>query len=247
MARLWRLARRLLPGPGVPAARRRAYEREYARVASGAEGWEVLRQPMYDAGEHPQGYVDFECRFTALHLRSEAPRTVLDVGSYRAFVIGLAAHCEVTSLDVRHRDAGPGPETVLTSDAREIAAPDASFDAVVTLSSVEHFGLGRYGDALDLGADRAAVREMVRVLRPGGVLLLTTTATGGAPTIAFNAHRIYAPRQVRDLLSGMERVDERFYSHRRSGECTEEQLTRAPGDWDVYCGCWRKPAAPGRP
>lgn len=49
-------------------------------------------------------------------------------------------------------------------DARELSFDDASFDAVYSLSSLEHFG----GPGQ---VDRAA-REVARVLRPGGVALL---------------------------------------------------------------------------
>ncbi|HLM27604.1 MAG TPA: class I SAM-dependent methyltransferase [Thermoleophilaceae bacterium] len=49
-------------------------------------------------------------------------------------------------------------------DARRLEFPDAGFDAVYSLSSLEHFG----GPGQ---VDRAA-REIARVLRPGGVALL---------------------------------------------------------------------------
>lgn len=50
-------------------------------------------------------------------------------------------------------------------DARALSFPDAAFDAVVCLSVIEHVP----GDG-----DAAAMSEMWRVLRPGGVLHLTT-------------------------------------------------------------------------
>jgi len=225
------------------AALRAAYEKDLARVTPGAaeRGMEIFRYPIFEGGEHPEGYIDFECRFAAWHLRSEAPRTVLDVGSYRHFVIGLSALCEVTALDVRPRRPGLGTEAVLVGDAKRIPAPDGSFDAVVTLSSIEHFGLGRYGDEIDLDADRAAAAEMRRVLRPGGLLVVTTSLTRGRPTLAFNAHRIYDLAAARALFPAMEPVDERFYSHSRASEVALEEVAHAPGDWDVYCACWRKP------
>jgi len=49
-------------------------------------------------------------------------------------------------------------------DARRLAFPDASFDAVYSLSSLEHFG--------GPGQVDLAAREIARVLRPGGVALL---------------------------------------------------------------------------
>jgi SAM-dependent methyltransferase len=215
------------------------------RAAASARGMAFISYPVFDSGAHPQGYVDFECRFAAWHLARERPATLLDIGSYRGFVIGLSAAYAVTSLDVRERTASLGTERVVTGDARQLPLEDASFDAVVSLSSVEHFGLGRYGDALDPDADAVAVREMKRVVRPGGVLILTTTATGGQPTLAFNAHRIYAPWMVREWLADFEPVDERFFSHALDRECGEDEIARQPGDWDVYCACWRRPGAGG--
>ena len=55
---------------------------------------------------------------------------------------------------------------VLYADARELPFPDAAFDVVFSLSSIEHFG----GPA---DVARAA-REMGRVLRPGGHAFVAT-------------------------------------------------------------------------
>jgi SAM-dependent methyltransferase len=224
------LRRRLARGG---RAARAAYERDFAAVSAAAaeRGIDVLRYPLFEAGDHPEGYVDFECRFAAWHLRREPVRTLLDVGSYRPFVLGLSSAFEVTALDVRPR-----------RPAARIPAPDAAFDAVVSLSSIEHFGLGRYGDAVDLDADSAAAAEMRRVLRPGGVLVVTTTLTAGRPALAFNAHRIYGLGQLRALFAGLERVDERFFSHDQGAEVGLDGVTAVAGGWDVYCACLRKPA-----
>lgn len=240
-----RIVRRLRRG-ATPAERaaRAAYERDFARVApqAAARGWVVHRYPVFDGGAHPEGYIDFECRFAAWQLRRAGVRTLLDIGSYRPFVLGLSAAYQVTALDVRPRGEGMGTETILVGDAARIPAPDAAFDAVVSLSSIEHFGLGRYGDPLNLDGDAAASAEMARVLRPGGVLIVTTTLTAGPPALAFNAHRIYGLEQARALFAGLERVDERFFSHDAGGEVGLDRVTSAPMGWDVYCACLRKPA-----
>lgn len=57
---------------------------------------------------------------------------------------------------------------VLDMDARELAFPDESFDAVVSFSSIEHFG--GYRDI------QAAAREIGRVLRPDGHAFIVTEA-----------------------------------------------------------------------
>ncbi len=83
------------------------------------------------------------------------------------------------------------------------------------------------------------MREMIRVLRPGGVLVVSTTITRSPPSIAFNAHRIYDHAMLRDLSAGTTIVDEMFYS-REHGAGPVERITTRPRTWDVYCGCWQK-------
>lgn len=55
---------------------------------------------------------------------------------------------------------------VRSMDARTLAFPDASFDVVVSFSSIEHFGT--------MAQISQSAREIGRVLRPGGHAYLTT-------------------------------------------------------------------------
>jgi hypothetical protein len=43
----------------------------------------------------------------------------------------------------------------------------AAFDVVLSISSFEHDGLGRYGDPLNPDGDLAAMRSTRRLLKPG--------------------------------------------------------------------------------
>jgi SAM-dependent methyltransferase len=164
----------------------------------------------------------------------------LDVGSYRHFILGLLAHFPITSIDVRRRKAISRNETVITGDAKKLNLPDHSFDLVSSLCAVEHFGLGRYGDEIDPSADQKAFAEMVRVLKPGGRLVFTTTISRARPSIAFNAHRIYRYEMLHSFCTGLICVEEKFYSHKRQGFCSPEEITADPKGWDVYMGCWEK-------
>lgn len=56
--------------------------------------------------------------------------------------------------------------TVRDMDARRLEFPDASFDAVVSFSSIEHFG--------GFAGIKASAAEIGRVLRPGGRAFLVT-------------------------------------------------------------------------
>jgi SAM-dependent methyltransferase len=216
------------------------FNRRISVLRESLPGVDVFEQVLTDTGDHPENFVDFECAFAAEHLRQFNPRKILDIGSYRHFILGLLAHYDVTTVDVRPRRARISSETVITCDAKSLPLGDSSVDAVVSLCAMEHFGLGRYGDPFDPHADTLSLREMIRVLRPGGVCLLTTTITRGKPSVAFNAHRIYTLEWVYELTRGLTPADERFYSHRYNRECSYDEVMDIPRLWDVYCGCFKK-------
>jgi hypothetical protein len=46
------------------------------------------------------------------------------------------------------------------------------FDVGLSISSIEHAGLGRYGDALEPAADIKAMRELEALVRDDGLLIL---------------------------------------------------------------------------
>jgi SAM-dependent methyltransferase len=216
------------------------FDRNWEALKRDPRGFEVFQEPLFESGEHPQDFVDHQCAFAASHIRRAKSLEILDVGSYRHFIMGLLAHFSVTSIDVRTRRPTVKNEAILTCDAKRLTLPDDYFDLVISLCALEHFGLGRYGDAFDPAADRQAFSEMVRVLRPGGSLIFSTTVTRAVPSIAFNAHRIYSLSMLQSLCLGLTCVEEKFYSHEKKRFCSFKEVTDKPRWWDVYCGCWKK-------
>lgn len=89
----------------------------------------------------------------------------------------------------------PQVKTINPSEMREmyLAGKLPLFDAVATFSSVEHSGLGRYGDALNPWGDLQAIARAWCITKPNGELLLgvMTAADDSFGRIEFNAHRLY--------------------------------------------------------
>jgi SAM-dependent methyltransferase len=216
------------------------YKKNLEHLKKNSEGFYVFEEPLEEKGGHPENFIDFECAFAADQIRRFHPGSILDIGSYRHFILGLLAHFSITTLDVRSRRPMGPQENILTGDAKKINLPDNSFDVVLSLCALEHFGLGRYGDEFDLNADQKAFAEMIRVLKPGGRLIFTTTIHRAQPAIAFNAHRIYTHEMLRAFCKGMTCREEKFYSHRQKAFCALKEVTADPKWWDVYCGCWEK-------
>ena len=92
----------------------------------------------------------------------------------------------------------------LRMDGRHLEFPDAAFDVAYSLSSIEHFG--------GLEGAQAAVDEMARVVRPGGVLAIATEYILAGPAY----HEAFLPADIHRLfdrpgLRLVEPIDERVY------------------------------------
>jgi SAM-dependent methyltransferase len=82
---------------------------------------------------------------------------------------------------------------VQNMDARRIEREDDTFDFIYSSSSIEHFG--------DRDEIRQAAREMGRVLKPGGVMAISTEICleGRAGWLSGNT-RIFSPADIRELI-----------------------------------------------
>lgn len=80
------------------------------------------------------------------------------------------------------------------------------FDAVVTFSSVEHSGLGRYGDALNPWGDVLEVARAHCVCKSFGSLVIGVLSTGYVDSLEFNAHRIYGSTRWPYLVSNWQQI-----------------------------------------
>jgi hypothetical protein len=92
---------------------------------------------------------------------------------------------------------------------------EPEFDLITCLSTIEHIGLGRYGDPLDPWGDVKIAASLRQLLRPGGIMLLSFPV--GIGSVGFNMHPIYSPPR-RGALVGDLRVIKRSSGRSRMGE-----------------------------
>ncbi len=126
---------------------------------------------------------------------------------------------QVWGIDIREwRYTHPNFHFVAGDLSKKTDFTDGFFDYVLSISSIEHFGLtGRYGvKEKDPDADFKAVNEVRRVLKPGGRFLLTIPYGKGG--IVRPATRIYDRERLQRLISGWTPVDERYWYLDRSGQ-----------------------------
>ena len=79
------------------------------------------------------------------------------------------------------------------------------FDVCISVSSIEHSGLGRYGDKIDPDGDIKAMQSIKALLKYGGICFLSVPI--GEDRVMWNAHRVYGNIRLELLLDGWELID----------------------------------------
>lgn len=128
-------------------------------------------------------------------LRKINPAHHHDFSSILYFVVAASAIVPVTFHDLRPANLQLDNLSTRRSDLTALSIETGALECVSCMHVVEHVGLGRYGDTLDYEGDLKAIRELKRVIRPGGDLLFVVPV-GRESLIQFNAHRIYAYNDV---------------------------------------------------
>lgn len=129
-----------------------------------------------------------------------------------SIVLATTGVSKVHVVDYQPIDMGDEDriECLLMADIR-FQKPEDLFDVIISFSSIEHDGLGRYGDPINPDGDMAAMAEFYTLLNSGGILLLgiphyeVPGRTGGI--VAGNSHRLYSQERIRELHKGFEVID----------------------------------------
>jgi len=170
------------------------------------------RLPMLFVDQFPclldnTGITGFEPHYTyhpawaARVIAQVKPKKHIDISSILHFSTLVSAFVPVEFYDFR--PAGVKLENLecKKGDLLALPFPDNSVESISCMHTIEHVGLGRYGDPLDPQGDIKAINELKRVLAPGGTLLFVSPM--GRPRIQFNAHRIYSYAQITEYFSGL--------------------------------------------
>ena len=159
------------------------------------------------------------------------PEVHYDVGSS---VAGFVAHLLSMKQKVKLIDIRPMENNLDTlflnsgggviyhqSDATHLDNIESqSIQSLSALCSVEHFGLGRYGDPIDPMAWEKALKSFQRVLASGGRLYFSVPI-GRINKVCFNAHRVYTPQIIIDTLNDMDIIEMSYVNGFDTVTCIE--------------------------
>ena len=115
----------------------------------------------------------------------------------------LAAGIKVTMIDIREFPGEVENLHTIVDDATSLGQiPDDSIDSMSALCSLEHFGLGRYGDPIDPEACFKCFDNIQRKLKKDGRFYLSVPV--GKERVEFNAHRVFYAGTIVDCFHALE-------------------------------------------
>lgn len=188
----------------------RTYRAEFARFAelSAADGrfapeWAERSPQLSDrtaVTSYDAHYV-YHTAWAARQVAREKPAEHVDVSSLLYFATLVSAFVPVRFYDYRPADLTLDNLQSLRCDLTNLGWDDGSVASLSCMHTIEHVGLGRYGDVLDARGDVKAAAELSRVLSPNGLLLIVLPV--GRARVQFNAHRVYSHEMVLRLFRGL--------------------------------------------
>lgn len=169
-------------------------------------------------------------------LAKTRPDKHVDISSIVSFCTIVSAFIPVEFYDFRPAPVALDGLYTAAADLTRLHFPNDSVASLSCMHVIEHIGLGRYGDPLDPDGDLKAIRELVRVLAPGGNLLVATPV--GRPRIAFNAHRIYDHEAFAGYFAPLELVEFALIEENGEGGLIAAPSSERVRAESYGCGCF---------
>ena len=175
----------------------------------------------------------------ARRIFARSPARHIDVGSrLDGFVAHVASFRQIEVLDIRPLRKRIPNVVFRQADLTQLGPGDGEIaDSVSCLHALEHFGLGRYGDAIDPEGHLKGLAGLHAMLRPGGLLYLSVPI--GPQRIEFNAHRVFSLPYLMKILEPRFAVEALSYVD-DAGDLFENVDVDAEGmstNYGCYYGC----------
>jgi len=143
----------------------------------------------------------YHTSWAARKVKEINPPKHIDISSSLYFSGIVSAFIPVDFYDYRPAELNLSHLKSMRCDLNALPFEDGSVVSLSCMHTVEHIGLGRYGDTIDPEGDIRAICELKRVVAKYGSLLFVVPV--GMPKIEFNAHRIYSFKQISEYFSDM--------------------------------------------
>lgn len=132
-------------------------------------------------------------------LKSINPVKHIDISSTLHFCSIVSTFIPVDFYDYRPANLLLSNLKSFGGDLMNLPFENDSIESISCMHTIEHIGLGRYGDQLDYDGDIKAIKELIRVTAINGNLLFVVPMDYESK-IFFNAHRKYNKHDILNLF-----------------------------------------------
>lgn len=146
----------------------------------------------------------YHTSWAARVVREINPDFHTDISSSLFFAGIVSAFTPIKFYDYRPADLILSDLETHPGDLCNLPFESNSLSSLSCMHTIEHVGIGRYGDPVGPNDDIKAVNELKRVVKKEGSLLIVVPI-GKTPRIEYNAHRIYSYDQIISMV-----CDEQF-------------------------------------
>lgn len=132
------------------------------------------------------------------------PKNHVDVASTYQMSGYLSKITQSTFVDIRPITTNLRNLTTIKGDLVNLNFENNSLISLSCLHSIEHVGLGRYGDTLDPFGTEKACTELKRVLAKNGYLYISVPI--GKQRLCFNAHWVFSPQTILNYFKPLDLI-----------------------------------------
>ena len=165
-------------------------------------------------------------------LKEINPKTHVDFSSSLHFCTIISAFIPSVFYDYRPADLDLSDLESKRANLTNLELSDKSIDCLSCMHTIEHIGLGRYGDELDSEGDIKAIKELQRVAIDHILIVVPI----GIPKIYFNAHRVYDPIEFVKYFTDCDLINFAFVDDLGNFKI-DEMLENAVNE-KFACGCY---------
>ena len=180
----------------------------------------------------------YHSAWAARRLAEIKPSVHIDISSLITFNVVVSAFIPVQFYDYRPAHFyGLNNIESKTADLTNLDFESNSIESLSCMHSIEHIGLGRYGDEIDPDGDLKAISELKRALKNDGHLLFVVPI--GKPCLRYNAHRVYSYDMISEYFEGFTLMEYSLIPDNALEVGIIKNATKELTDAQIHgCGCF---------
>ncbi len=160
----------------------------------------ILNERFEKAG-NLSGHYFHQDLLVAQKIYINKPLKHIDIGSRMdGFISHLAVFRQVEVFDIRKQESKV--ENIVFKQMDFMGTVPVEYinytDSISSLHAIEHFGLGRYGDNIDVSGYLKGLNNINKMLKSGGKFYFSVPI--GNQRIEFNAHRVFSIQYLLDIF-----------------------------------------------